>query len=124
MIESAPTQGDNLAHTASGMPGSASSVCAPLNISIEDWDILFRAVEERLRRMVYERHTAASPARTHDLRGSAQEIVLECVAALDQLHAALTLERHRRRQLEPDVRDVQAAWSLARVELDDAHSRR
>lgn len=104
MIESAPAQGENLMHTALRMPSVASSVCAPLNISVEDWDTLFRAVEERLKRMIDERHTATSHPRMHDLRGSVQETVLECVAALDQLHAVLTHERERYYRLEPDVR--------------------
>lgn len=95
MIESAPTQGDNLMHTASRRSSAASSVCAPLNISVEDWDILFRAVEERLRRMVDERNAATAHPGMHDMRGSARETVLECVAALEQLHAALTHERER-----------------------------
>lgn len=122
MIKSAPTQGNNLVHTASGRPSATSSVCAPWNISIEDWDILFRAVEERLRRMVDERHTVTSHPRMNDLRGSVQETVLECIAALDQLHAALTHERELYYQLEPDVRDIQAARGQSRVELVDAHS--
>lgn len=91
MIESAPTQGG-----------------APLNIPVEDWDILFRAVEERLTRMVDERHAATDHSGMHDMRGSARETVLECVAALDQLHAALAHERARYHQLERDMRELQA----------------
>lgn len=124
MIESVPTQGNNLAHTVSGRPSSATSVCAPLDISVEEWDILFCAVEERLRRMVDEHHTAATHPRLYGSRGSVQETVLECVAALDQLHAALAHERERYHRSEPDVLEVQAAWCQTHVEPDDAHCRK
>jgi len=116
MIESAPAQGENLRHTALRMPSVASSVCAPLNISVEDWDTLFRAVEERLKRMVDERYTATSHPQMCDLRGSVQETVLECVAALDQLHAVLTHERERFHQLESGVRGYTSWREPVRVD--------
>ena len=69
-----------------------------LGIEIEDWDILFRAIQERLRLAVGE-----VPAGTLDARGqdaAANQIrtsVLECVSALERLHAAVTQERSQRR---------------------------
>ena len=127
MIESVPTQSNNLVYAALRRPSSgsrmqtsqycepvtgtqcarseaddagadasaASFVCAPLEVSVEDWDDLFHAVEERLRRMVDERNAATAHPGMHDMRGSVRETVLECVAALGQLHAALTHERER-----------------------------
>ena len=88
------------------MPGSGvtSPDCALLEISVEDWDCLFCAVAERLTHMVDERSAATDLPRLHDMRGSVRETVLECVAALDQLHEALTLERKRFHLLEPATR--------------------
>lgn len=72
---------------------------AHLAIEVEDWDVLFEAVETTLRRIVGERpgelpevpaHSAALPA------SQVQAVVLDCVDALDRLHAALKQERSQR----------------------------
>lgn len=65
------------------------------DVAIEDWDILLGAVKARLRQTVGECPVAASRARRDDEAGRVQASVLECVAALDQLHATLTHELDR-----------------------------
>lgn len=80
---------------------SHAAAAPSLEIEIVDWDALFRAVEERLRRTVAER-----PARSggpYDPVGRIQHIVLDCVEALDLLHAALAAERARALHLESQV---------------------
>jgi hypothetical protein len=67
--------------------------CQHLEISVDDWDILFRAVEDRLRSSVGARLASTAPAR--DAAGRVQAIVLECVAELDKLHNALKQERRQ-----------------------------
>jgi hypothetical protein len=64
-----------------------------LGISTSDWDILFRAVEDRLRLSVSAQ--LASPAQARDAAGRVQVIVLECVAELEKLHTALKQERRQ-----------------------------
>ncbi len=61
---------------------------------IEDWDDLFDAVTARLRSVIAERHatSAESPSPEAD---RIRVNVLECVEALDQLHAALKEELGR-----------------------------
>jgi len=63
---------------------------APADLRIEDWNLLFGAVLDRLRRTVTplasQSGTTCSPA-------LASAAVLECVAALEQLHAQLAIER-------------------------------
>lgn len=78
----------------------AAAPCQPLEIATADWDILFRAVEERLRLSVGERLAATARAQPRDAAGRVQAIVLECVAALDKLHIALKQERHQRDEFE------------------------
>jgi len=78
----------------------AAALCQPLEIATADWDILFRAVEERLRLSVGERLAATARAQPRDAAGRVQAIVLECVAALDKLHIALKQERHQRDKFE------------------------
>ena len=80
---------------ADAIANAASNAGAPLNLSVQDWDALFRAIQERLRQIVGERNTGTARLQMHDMGGSIQDGVLECVAALDQLHAALALERER-----------------------------
>ena len=67
--------------------------CQPLDISPSDWDVLFRAVEERLRSSVGA--GPASTAQGRDAPGRVQAIVLECVAELEKLHSALKQERRQ-----------------------------
>lgn len=84
------------ARATSGTVASvASMVGAPLNLSVQDWDTLFRAVEERLQRIVGEPNAGAAHLPKHNMCGAAREAVEECVGALDQLHTALTHERAR-----------------------------
>jgi hypothetical protein len=64
-----------------------------LDICTSDWDILFRAVEERLRLSVGAQ--PATSAQVRDPGGRVQAIVLECVAELEKLHNALTQERQK-----------------------------
>lgn len=89
----------------------AVHVCPPhtaaapsLEIEIVDWDALFRAVEERLKRTVVERPERSGGP--YDPVGRIQHIVLDCVEALDLLHAALTAERARALYLECEVMRV------------------
>lgn len=79
-----------------------------LDMAVEDWDALYRAVEARLRRTVDGQPGAAPGAGAH-----VRSIVLECVAALEHLHTALANERARREQLELGVLDAQAALARA-----------
>lgn len=69
------------------------------DIAIEDWDVLFCAVTARLRLIVAERLvTPTSPGLAIEVNRVRVD-VLECVAALDQLHATLTEELGRCAQL-------------------------
>jgi len=70
-----------------------------LSISVEDWDLLLLAVESRLRKAVGERLGALPETPQHSAALSAslvQATVLDCVTALEQLHAALKTERGQR----------------------------
>lgn len=84
-----------------------------LDMAIQDWDALFRAVEARLRLTVGEPLALPRHPGAHDAAVGVQTIVLECVAALDHLHTALKHERARREQLELGVLDAQAALARA-----------
>jgi diguanylate cyclase len=66
----------------------------PSDISIEHWDVLFDAVEARLRLMVDDRLDGALAQTASRIRTG----VLESVEALDLLHVAL---RHERAQHDP-----------------------
>jgi hypothetical protein len=80
-----------------------------LNASVQDWDMMFRAVEERLSSAVGKVLVATPGLEPQTAAVLVQTIVLECVTALGQLHTALTLERGRRQQLEQETGDAQAA---------------
>ena len=99
---------------AAGAVGrAASDAGAPLNLSVQAWDDLFRAIQARLRRIGGERNTGTARLLRHDLGGSIQYAVLECAAALGQLHAALALEYERVRIPVASWVDAMAKASLA-----------
>ncbi|MBC7992854.1 MAG: GGDEF domain-containing protein [Rhizobacter sp.] len=86
-------------------------------VPIEDWVDLVGAIEARLRDSVSDQtageHQLELPAGADRVRAS----VLECVAALGQLHATLQAELARRYSLELQVFDAQTALAQARSEL-------
>lgn len=94
-----------------GEPGPAGVV------PIEDWVHLVGAVEARLREAVGDQsmgsHALEPPEGAERVRAS----VLECVAALGQLHSTLEAELHRRQVLELQVFDAQTALAQARADL-------
>lgn len=82
---------------------SASLPGRSCEIANGDWDAMFRAVESRLRQTVGERLALMAEPQPQDAAGRVQAVVLECVEALEQLHAALMLERDRCGQLEREL---------------------
>ena len=97
---------DFSAAVAPTTPATSTVVVAPAGTpdmtASEDWDLLFCAVKDRLRLTVGADALPASVPEQfgHARVASVRVIVLECVQALDQLHAALLGERSRRRALE------------------------
>jgi hypothetical protein len=85
------------ARPASGAaPLAALASDQSLAIAIKDWDVLFRAVEARLLQSVGNKPASAPQSRAGDAVDLVQSTVLECVAALHQLHIALGQERGQR----------------------------
>lgn len=77
-------------------PGSHSAEWQapdPLQISTEDWDIMFRAVQLRLAEAVGQRSASSFSPQTGEVAGRIQAVVLECVSAMAQLHSALAHQR-------------------------------
>ena len=91
-----------------------------LNIlNVEEWNVLFAAVNARLRQTV-DVYTSLAPEKDITLEpvpAAVQAHVEECVQALELLHSALTLERNKRQQLEQEVMDVQVVIAKALVDL-------
>jgi len=86
----------------------------PADVTLDDWQDLFNAVKARLRQTVGE------PAGPRPMGPAAflqiQAGVLECAAALDQLHDTLVRELGRCRQLDREMRTTQDALAQARAE--------
>ncbi len=82
-------------------------------VSSDDWDEMFRAVTVRLRQTVDLPPAASAQAHTSDAAGRVRTTVLECIDALDQLHAALTQERALRLPSGPNPFDGHTAPARA-----------
>ena len=72
------------------------------SIAADDWDELFHAVQARLLDCVGKRLSKTPELPLQDPAALVEAVVLECVAALDQLHTALKRERVQRRELVVD----------------------
>ncbi len=96
--------GPEVAAAPSMLPPAAGSVgpvppAQRLSITVADWDVMFDAVRSRLIQSVGERLGELPDVPQHSAELSAslvQAVVLDCVSALDQLHAALRQERSQR----------------------------
>ncbi len=76
--------------------GTVQIAASPLDISIEDWDDLFRAIEAKLRQAVGEKLAIQLKLGDDEkalLVQTVQASVLECVEAMSNLHTALKHER-------------------------------
>lgn len=103
-------------------PSNAPSVSGLKNIPIQDWSDLLSAVKARLRLTVGDRSPAMTSSQAWDAARRIQASVLECVAALDQLHATVCHEVGLRRKLELEVFDAQTALAQALAELVGAQA--
>ena len=83
------------AHGAAPTPHPVAVQAPPCGFQIdrEDWDAMFRAIQVRLARAVDEQRGWVSVPQAGDADAHLQTVVLECVAAMTQLQAALTQER-------------------------------
>jgi diguanylate cyclase len=88
-----------------GVPLTATAA-GPLDIPVSDWDALFHAVCTRLAQRVGD-------VATIETRNG----VLECVAALEQLHGHLAQERARQREQELQLFKLRASLAKTRSEL-------
>lgn len=110
------------------VPAHAGLLCAAgggsEDVAIGDWDELFSAVEARLTSTVGEL-LAALPETSALLSAiRIRTSVLECVAALHQLHATVTHELARRQRLVVELTDTQAALAEVRAEIAGLQSLR
>lgn len=84
-----------------------------LNASVQDWDMMFRAVEERLSSAVGKVLVATPGLEPQTAAVLVQTIVLECVTALGQLHVALAQERGQRERLELEKDNAKVVLAVA-----------
>ena len=84
-------QGDTGLSRETGVAGPGSA--CRLQIPFEDWDILFQSVQSRLRKVAGERLTSSPSPQADDAATHLQAVVLDCVAAMEQLRTALMPER-------------------------------
>ena len=106
-----------------GMPYSPADSGAS-DVAIGDWDTLFSAVEARLTATVGELIAALPATSASTCANQVRVSVLECVAALHQLHATMAHELARRQRIELDLADARGALAQARIELAGPAHRR
>lgn len=86
------------------------------DVSDGDWDILCRAVQDRLTHLVSTSNFASSAVSAADV-AQLRDGVLECVTALDLLRHAAISQRARRDGLEAAVFEAQTSLAQVRAAL-------
>ena len=87
------------------------------DVAIRDLDDLLVAVKAKLRQTIGELPVNALDSQDHDAAARVGANVLECVAALDQLHTTLMHELDRGRQIELQLFDARTELARAQAEL-------
>lgn len=87
------------------------------DVALGDWNVLLSAVRERLRGIAAEHAPSPSGRQVQGPAAHFPAAVLDCAAALDQLHTTLMHEIGRRRRLELDFFDARMALQRVRHEL-------
>lgn len=105
--------GEAVDHVSKDLSGSVFA----RDVAVGDWDDLMNAVKVRLRETVAEATLETSEPALEHAAEAMRTSVLECVAALDQLHSTLVHELGRCRQLKLEVLSAQSALAQARSEL-------
>jgi GGDEF domain-containing protein len=90
----------------------------PADVAMEDWDALFSAVKSRLRLTVRGLVGALPGSDELEHAARVQAGVLDCVAALDQLHATLLHQRQGGPRPAPPVRIALAPEAVTGALLD------
>ncbi len=89
----------------------------------DEWDTLYEAVEVRLIDIAAHAVAANEDEGRQQVQGSTHANVLECVAALQQLHATLVRERTRRVEMEDQLLALHGALARAEVDLIGTEAR-
>ena len=118
-----PAAGTNIGgdHALPVVDGSAlqraAASLAATDLAFGDIDVLFHAVQARLAHTVSDAFSAQCDARREDMVLRIRTSVLECVAALNQVHGTMTYEVGRRRMLEQTILNLQDALAGSQAEL-------
>lgn len=90
---------------------------APGDVSMVDWHDLLNAVKTRLLMTAQEDFSESRNLRPAVVLDHVQTEMIDCVAALNQLHSTLTHELERHRNLKHDIEAAQAALVRKHSEL-------
>ena len=80
-------------------PAVAAQASGHGNISPADWDELFHAIQARLENCIDNALDNAPELPLNERHAATKTTILECVDAMRQLHASLTLERQAYQKL-------------------------
>lgn len=89
----------------------------PGDVSMEDWHELLNAVKSRLLLTASEDFAESTGLRLEGSLEKVQTEMVDCVSALNQLHATLTHELERHRNLKRDIDAAQSALARKHNEL-------
>jgi diguanylate cyclase len=90
---------------------------APGDVAMADWHDLLNAVKSRLLMTAHEDFSESRSLRPAFALEQVQSEMIDCVAALNQLHSTLSHELERHRNLKHDIAAAQAALAHKHSEL-------
>ncbi|HEX5685892.1 MAG TPA: GGDEF domain-containing protein [Ideonella sp.] len=101
------------AHAAVSDPGSPAA---------DDWDDMHDAVAERLQAILQSTAPGPGEAEPRALAARTYAMALECAAALNQLQAAMALDRADLRRMERELGGARSALARARLDFADSQA--
>jgi hypothetical protein len=100
-------------------PDASMSALSMTDVSMSDWGDMLSAVKARLRSVVGDQTVSALQREgLPDEEFQVRCAVLECVAALDQLHATLSHELERRTRMTQELAQAHVTLADARLRRD------
>ena len=102
---------------AADQSAHAPPPCAPGDVSMADWHDLLNAVKARLLLTASEDFVESRGQRLERTLEMVQTEMIDCVAALDQLHTTLSNELERHKNLQHGIEAAQAALARKHSEL-------
>jgi diguanylate cyclase (GGDEF)-like protein len=112
-----------LVEVAEHMPRTPRSTATPFGgLAAGDWNDMHDAVAERLQTILESTAPGIALAESKALADRTHALALDCAAALNQLRAAVAIDRADQHRLERELSDARAALARSQSDFEDSQA--